>query len=254
MSKLDGHSTDVTKIGLESVLSYNLGVIEDVGILAVTAPGSGTYTDDPDHALPSSGQNLVLRVNVPIKSAAAIVVSVVGTDQAALPVTGNVTIPAYSPEGQSFDVVPTLSTQRFASVTSVTFTNGVAGDGWTLNVLPLAANDQEICYIENITPSIGETIKPIFCNYELRHNKRLRAENGLSIQGFYVNNYEGLPAINQREVTLREDIKDDGGNSITEVRYYELVRLGVTTDKSADGSDNIRAKAEGSFGRLFIFS
>lgn len=257
----NGYKTDSTKIGYESVLSYNLGIINDVGQFSCSAPGVGSFaTTSPfnlsTYTLPATGESLVVRCNVPINSALDMVVTVIGTDQAMAACTGQATIVKRSPRGQSFEVRNFSGGAEllFKTVSSVGITNGVNGDGFDLSVLPHSADDVEVLYVEAITPNLGTTIKPIYNNYDLKHVKRLRPDNKLTVGAFYCNNLLGLNLIDDRYSTLKEDIHDDGGNLVTEVRYYERCRLIVTRDKSAAGEDSIRAKAEGFFIRQFIFS
>ena len=258
MATKDGNSTDTVKIGYEPVLSYNLGVIEDVGTFIMDSPGSGTLdTSDAvteGYDLPSGGADLVIRCSQPIKSAAAMVVTITGTDQDDGALTGTATIAAYAPRDQSYDVVPGVAGKKFKTVTAVQATNGIAGDGFDICVLPAAANDVEIEFVGSLDPAKGTTVKAIYDRYTYKHSKRLRAENKLSIQGFYVNNLTGLNRIDDRECTLRMDIHEDGGNAVQETTYWEKCRLGVQTSKSADGASELAVKAEGTYGRAFIFS
>ncbi len=258
MSTRDGHATPVTKIGYESVLSYNVGLINDVGQFVCSGPASGTLSltshfNQSPYSLPSSGENLVIRANVPIQSTADLVISVVGTDEASGAATGTATIKGGSPRGQAHDVV-LAGGHRFATVTAISLTGGVAGDGFDISVLPATANDTEVLYVEQVTPNLGTTTKPVYNNYDLKHTKRLRPENKLSIQAFYTNNVAGLSLINDRDTVLNESIFDNGGNTVTEQRIYDKAHLIITKEKSANGEDFMRGKAEGFFQREFIFS
>ncbi len=254
MITLNGHSTSVVKIQLESVISYNLGLISDVGKFEVTAAGSGDYTADPDYTLPTSGENLVLRCTSGVKSTTNIGVTIVGTDQSSAAVTGQVTIPAGVAEGQSFNVVPTVDGKRFKTITSVTISGGVFGDGFELCVLPPEANDVEIGFDQGLTTNVGKEVKPIYRKYDLDHNKRVRGERTLSLSAFYTNNLEGLARINNRDVTIRQDFKDDGQASATEVIYIDTCRLGITRESPSADDGECQCKGEGTYGRLFMFS
>ena len=260
---LNGQGTSVTKIGYEAVLSYNFGIINDAGQFVVSGANAGTFSATSSfnlapYSLPSSGENLVVRANVPINSLTDMVVTIAGLDGAGTPVacTGVATIKALSPRHQSFEVRAAIGggAQLFSSITGVTITNGVVGDGFDISVLPHSANDVELLYREAITPNLGTPIKPIYNRYDLKHVKRLRPENKLTVSAFYTNNAQGLSLIDDRYVTLREDIHDDGGNAISEVRYFERCRLIVTVDVAAAGDASITGKAEGFFIRQFIFS
>jgi len=254
MITLDGHSTAVVKLQLESVISYNMGLIKDVGKFVCSAPGSGTFTPDADYSLPASGENLVVRANQNINSETDIGITITGTgsDNAAL--VGNAVIKAQVAEGQSYQVVPNRDGIKFKTISSVVISNGILGDGFDICVLPDSANDEVIAFDQGLTINPGKEIKPIYDKYNLDHNKRIRGDRTMSLSGFYTNNYTGLARINNREVTLRQDFKDDGGNSITEVVYVDKVRLGVTREAPSADDGECTVKGEGSYGRLFIFS
>ena len=255
-------ATTVTKIGYEAVLSYNLGHFNDVGQFTFSGPGAGTFNtlsefNSPPFtafSLPSSGENLVVRANVPIQSASDIVVTIIGTNDSSAPCTGTATIKAYSPRGQAYNVaISGAAGQLWKTVTSVSATNGVLGDGFDVSVVPHYQDDNELLYIEQITPTLGNAIKPIYNRYTLMHVKRIRLENKISIGAFYTNQRDNLTAIDDRYVTLRMDIHDDGGNQITETRYFDRARMIINVDQAADGAENIRGKADGFFIRQFIF-
>jgi hypothetical protein len=250
----DGNSTLVSKIAIESLLSFNFTLVKDIGKFAITAPGVGTYTDDPDTTLLVAGENLIIRATNVIQSAVNIVVTITGTDQADAVLTGTATILQRVTEGQAYDVIPATPGLRFKTITSVGITGGVAGDGFEICVMPDETMYNEICFDEGITPSEGTTVKQIFCKYDLDHNKRVRGDKKLTISAFYVNNYEQLSRIKNRDVVIKQEIRDDGQSTATETIYYDLCRLGISTEVPAAGDDSIRARGDGSFGRLFIFS
>ncbi len=255
---LNNLATVVTKIGYESVISYNLGIFNDVGQFACTGPGAGTLSststfNQQAYTLPATGEALVVRCNVPIQSTQDIVVTILGQDTAGA-CSGTATIKAQSPRGQAFLVTELDGGRLWTSVTSVSITNGVAGDGFDISVVPHYQDDVEVLYVQAVTPNLGTPIKPIYNRYDLKHVKRLRFENKMTIGNFYTNNRVGLSLIDDRYVTLRQDVHDDGGNLITETRYYDRCRTIVTVDQAADGAASIEGKAEGFFVRQFIFS
>ncbi len=257
---LNGYGTAVTKVGYEAVLSYNLGIISDVGQFTCTGPAAGSFSSTSKfnltpYTLPSTGENLVVRANVPIGSTADMLVTVIGLDGSAAACTGQATIKAMSPRHQAYEVRALGGgAQLFQSVSSVSTTNGVNGDGFDLSVLPHSANDVPVLYVEALTPNLGQLIKPIYDGFYLQHVKRLRPDNKLTVSAFYTNNLAGLALIDDRYVTLREDIHDDGGNAISEVRYYERCRLIITIDTKLNSADSVVGKAEGFFIRQFVFS
>ena len=248
----DGNSTSVTKINLECIIFYSLSVIEDVGKFILSAPSTGVFTANAGYTIPATGVNLVVRANVPIKTTADIAITITGTKVGGGALNGTATILKGSAEGQSYDV--DAGVDLWLTVASIAVVGGDAGDGFTIDVLPEDAEFEEIKFDEGMTPAEGNTTKPIFDKYDLDHNKRIRGENRLTISAFYTNNYEGLAKVKNRDVTIKMEIHDDGGNNITEVHFYDKCRLGVSIETPAGPDDNVRARAEGTFGRAFLFS
>lgn len=251
MKPANGQATAVTKIGLETYLYYNTGTIEDVGVYASAGSGTGTFTPG-DAVLPSGGADLMLRTNVPIKSEQDMVVTVTGTDDADAALTGSATIGAEVAEGQAYVVTPNTAGKKFKTVTTVTATNGVLGDGFELCTMLNHDNDQEIGLAESANVDPGTEIKPIYSHYDLFCNKRIRGDKKLTITSLYRANTLDLSKIHNRDVVVRIDIKDDGGNVATETWLLDKCRLGVKKDFPA-GSDDVKESAEGTFGRRFIF-
>lgn len=250
----DGNATEVVKLQLESVLSYNLGTIEDVGKFAVSEPGSGTFTEDDEYDLPATGADLVVRANTNIKSELDIGVTIVGTDEDDAPMTGDCTIEKLCAEGQSYDVRPSNTGKKWKTVTEVIVSNGVAGDGFDLSVLPLEANDVEIGFDQGLQTNPGNQVKPMYRKFELDHNKRIRGDKKLTLGQFYTNNLTGLARINNRDVVIIQRFKDDGGNLATEIRYFDICRLGISVESPSADDGEVKANGEGNYGRAYIFS
>lgn len=254
MPTLNGFRTEVVKLQLESNLSYNRTLIQEVGKFIFDEPNSGTYTPDADYTAPAGGDNIIVRANQPIKSTSAIVVTITGTDGDDGALTGTATIGALVPEGQSYEVVPSVTDKKFKTITSVTATNGIDGDGFDIAVLPSAANDVEIPFDQGCNTQLGKEVKPIYKKYDLDHNKRVRGDHTLTIGQFYMNNIDSLSAIHNRDIVLRQDFQDDGGNQISEVRYYNMCRLSVTVESPSAEDGEVTCNAEGTFGKAYIFS
>lgn len=254
MSTLNGQRTEVVKLQLESNLSFNRTLIKEVGKFVFDSPGSGTYSADADYTAPVSGDNLIVRANQPIKSTSAIAVTITGQDEVGGALTGTATIGALVPEGQSYEVVPNVVGKKFKTITSITATNGIKGDGFDVAVLPDADDDVEIVFDQGLNAQLGKEVKPIYKKYDLDHNKRIRGDHTLTIGQFYMNNLDSLPLIHNRDVVIRQDFKDDGGNAITEVRYYNKCRLSVTVESPAAEDGEVTCNAEGTFGKAYIFS
>ena len=258
---LNGHSTSVVKNGLESILYYNLTKVQDVGRFLAESAGSGTYTANDGgtsflngaYTLPSTGENICVRANAKIESTSAIGVTIVGTDQNDAPMTGQATIGAQVSEGQAYEVVPTVAGKRFKTITSVTISNGVLGDGFQICVLPKAADNVEILYDEGFEANPGKEVKAIYHKFELAHTKRTRGDKTMSISAKYTNNLEGIPKIHNREVSIVQEFHDDGGNSPSETIIIDKCRLSVPRSTPAEDGD-VSIKAEGTYGRMFIFS
>lgn len=253
---LDGNRTAVVKLQLESRWSFNRTLVKWVGKFIVSAAGSGTYYQGTgyDSLDSTNGDDVVVRANQPIKSASAMVVTITGTDQNDAALSASATIAAYAPEGQSYQVIPTDTTKKFKTITTVTTTNGILGDGFDVAVLPASANDVEIKFDQGGSPTLGTEVKPIYDKYDLDHNKRIRGDHTLTINSFYTNNLSGIPLIHNRDVVFRQDFHDDGGNAITEVRYYDMCRLSVKVETPAAEDGEVTANAEGTFGKALIFS
>lgn len=251
---LHGHSTEEIKQQIESVISYNFGAIRDVGEVVMSAPGSAAYTEDDEYDLPDLGADIIIRTNQNIVSEQDMVVTITGTDGASQPLTGTATIGARVAESQSYNVIPSTVDAKFKTITNVAVTNGIAGDGFDICVLPDEDDDVEIAFDQGLSLQKGTQVKPVYRKFELDHTKRIRGENTLTISQWYVHNKDGLARISNREVTLIQHIKDNGGNQATEVRYIEKCRLGISLEAPSDENGELTANGEGSYGREFIFS
>lgn len=255
MIQLDGASTSVVKLQLESVLFYNLGLIQDVGSFLCSSPGSGTYTPAPgttplDQSL---GSDVVIRANIGIQSTLDIGVTVTGTDQASSPLTGTATIKASVAEGQAYCVI-TAANKHFKTITGITISNGAAGDGFDVCILPAQANDVLMAFDQGISTNPGKEVKPIYQKYNLSHNKRIRGDLTISVGSFYTNNYENIARIHNRQVTLIQKYEDNGRQNVTEYIYIDKVQLGVVRDTPSGETSECNVKGDGHYGRLFIFS
>ena len=251
---VNGLKTITVKHGQEAFIQRNFGTIDDVGSYLSSAAGSGTYTADADYVFPGAGADLVLRVaDQPIFSATDMVVAVEGTAVGGGALEGWATVKANSPEDQAYTVA-TPASAKFASVTSMSATNGVLGDKVEVLVLPNPANDVEMCYIQDLSLERGKTVKAVYCHFTLMHNKRLRGERNMSATIWYTHHMEGLALITDRDVTLRIDIKDDCKNTITETIYVDKARIGVSWSKPAGDEGEVTSKGDGTFGRLLVFS
>lgn len=249
-----GNSTSVTKLGLEAYLSYNMGTINDVGKYVSAGSGSGTYTADPGgYTLAQAGEDLMIRVTAPIESTSDMVVTVTGTNaQGGGALTGTCTIKSQVSEGQAYQVITTASA-KFATVTNVTATNGVLGDGFQLCTQPVYANDVEIGFCESVNLDEGTELKTIYKHYDKDHDKRIRGEKKLTITSLYRSHMLDLSRINGRDVVIRVDIRDDGGNSPSEIWLVDKCRM-MVKKSIGSGEESIKENGEGSFGRKFIFS
>lgn len=254
MSK-DGNSTGSLKLGVEAELYRNFGLVQDVGEFEVSEAGSGTYTAEDTSPLDqTTGSDLVIRNQVPIKSESDMVVTITGTDGDDNPLVGTATIKAQSPEDQAWDVVPGTAGKKFKTVTAVQVTNGLAGDSFEILVLPDSANDVRICLRQEIEAKLGTGIKQYRCGFETKGTKRIPVERTISITAWYTNNLEGLSRIRDREVTLVIKQKDDGRDTTTEYIFYDVVRLGVDPSIPADGEGEQTVRGEGFFKRRLVFS
>lgn len=252
MATKHGNATNVVKLELENILLYNTGAIKDIGKFIFDSAGSGTYTAGAD-ALETTGDDLVVRANQAIKSTSAIGITIVGTDQTAAALTGTATIAALVSEDQSYEVVVPAG-KKWKTITSVTCSNGVRGDGFDLAVLPASANDVILQYDQGISANPGKEVKAIYDKFVLAHNKRIRGDRTLTVTVFYENALKGLSRIHNRDVTLIQQVKDDGGNAVSEYRYYEKVRLSVPLDFPSAPDGEATVKADGTYGRCFVFS
>ncbi|OHB80542.1 MAG: hypothetical protein A2W31_06810 [Planctomycetes bacterium RBG_16_64_10] len=257
---VNGNKTSTVKLGQEGFISRNFGVIEDLGSFIVTVPGSGTWTADADGAaviavtpFAPEGQLVVRVANQPIYSQSAMVVDVAGTDESGDPLHGYCTIDANAPEDQAY-VLSWAGAEAFKTITGVTTSNGVAGDGFEIALLPNPANDVEMCYVQDLNMDRGTTVKAVYCHFTLMHNKKLRGERKFSGTIWYTNHMEGFALIGNRDVTLRIDIKDDAGNTITETIYVDKARFGPSLAKPGGDDAEWTSKADGVYGRLFVFS
>lgn len=249
---LDGNSTNTVKNGLEAIVSYSLQAMQDVGKYVCEEPGSGEYTADPDFAFPNTGVDLALRVIGALESEDPMVVTIVGTDQDDAALEGTATIGGQVSRGQAYEVVPETPGKRFKTISSVTATNGEAGDGFEIVKLPDSNSWNELCFIENVELNEGTTTRPVYCRFEVDHNKRARGENTLTMAVKHTNHLNGLPRIKDRDVTLRLAFHDDGQAGATET--WIIAKARVSTPLSVPEEDDATVRGEGNFGKYAVFS
>lgn len=252
---LDGNSTDTVKIRPEHTLYYNTAEPKLVGTAKVTAPDTATYTAvSPTPLDVTSGDDVVVRASskIAFNPGTDLVVTVNGTDPADSPLAGNVTIKEGSPEDQSYEV--DASGTKFKTITGVSLTGGIAGDAFEIWILPDRANDVELCFHQGVSIGARSEVLQIPKRYEIDHTKRVRADRTLSITQWYQNNLTGLSVIEDREVTLVNTIRDDGGEVETEVWYFSKARLGVAREVPSDEQGQLTLTGEGFYAKRWAFS
>lgn len=263
MNTLSGQSTGSTKRSVEGYLFIDAAnQIHDVGFYSSLGNGSGTYAEVND-CLPSptnapysfnaSGEDLMLRVTgLGLKSTSAMVVTVTGTDIADAPLTGTATFPALAAEDQAMQVI-TAAGAKFKTVTNVTATNGVFGDGFELCTFPEYTAKVEIGYQEGINLDLGTEVTPVWYHYNINHTKRARRQGKLTVDSLYQNNLQGLSRYNNRMCHLIIEVRDDGQASPTEVMIVDKAS-GTAKKRFGKGDAEVTETYDGFFGRLFIFS
>ena len=254
MANRDGLSDSTRKVGVEQYYAYCLTDADKVGDVPITAAGTGTWAADAGFTFDTvDGDDLVVRANCAIKSTADIVITVVGTKFGGAANTATVTIPALSPEGASFDLRDATEA-KWASITSVSFTGGVNGDGFDIYAFPTDASFTDMDFVESAKFDVGGTVKAVPKHYEpVDHNKRIRGENSLTMTELYGNNESGLSKIKNRDVLLRVRVHADGAAVASETRYYSTCRTTVPINMPSN-DEFVTVEAQGRFGKEFVFS
>ena len=263
MTTLSGNSTGSTKRSLEGYLFIDAAnQIHDVGVYTSLGNGSGSYAQSNDcmpapnnapYTFNASGEDLMLRAGgLGLKSTTPMVVTVTGTAVGGGALTGTATFPALAAEDSAMQVISTTG-GKFASVTAVAATNGVAGDGFELCTFPLYSEKVELGYAEGVNLDPGAELQPVFYHYMVDHVKRGRREGKLTIDNLYQNNKLGLSAYNNRLCHMVLEIRDDGQLSPTEVFIVDKTG-GTAKKKAGKGNDPLTETFDGFFGRMFIFS
>ena len=255
---LNGNGTAVPKVGLESYFSYvilSTEGMQTVGEFICSEAGSGTYTAEADPApvFATGGENLFVRCTVAIESLSAIGVTITGTKAGGGAATGTVTIPAQSGQDQSFEVVLAVAGETFVTVTGITISNGVAGDAFEIIIKPDMSGAIDMNYVEGLDVDPGIGVKDIWTHYDVGATKKTRGNRRISVNGIYETAARNLSKINGRNILLIEEVKDDGGASITETSLYDKARL--TVKRNVPGDENeVKEAAEGSYTRKLHFS
>jgi hypothetical protein len=264
MNTLSGNSTGSTKRSLEGYLFIDAAnQIHDVGQFSSLGNGSGSYAQVNDcfpspnnaaYTFNASGEDLMLRVDgLGLKSTTPMVVTVTGTNAVGGgALTGTATFPALAPEDMALQVI-TAAGAKFATVTNVTATNGVLGDGFNLCTFPNYAAKVEIGFQKGINLDLGTEVSPVYYHYLIDHNKRARRQGKLTIDNLYQNNKQGLSLYNNRACHMVIEIRDDGQASPTEVIFVDKA-AGTAKKKWGEGDAEVSETYDGFFGRLFIFS
>ena len=261
---LSGQSTTPTKMSLEGYLFVNAAQIHNVGQYSSLGNSSGNYAQVNDclpspnnapYSFSASGENLMLRVNTynGLQSSQPMVVSVVGTAVGGGAQTGTATFPANAPEDMAMQVLVGGVVTAFASVTSVTATNGTFGDGFDLCTFPDYTKNSEIGYVRGINIDLGTEVLEVYKHYLIDHVKRKRRAGKLTIDNLYQNNLAGLSAYNNRMIHMVVEIRDNGQNSPTEVHIIDQV-AGTAKGKFGKDDSEVTETYDGFFGRRFIFS
>jgi hypothetical protein len=263
MNTLSGNATGSTKRSLEGYLFIDAAnQIHDVGSYTSLGNGSGTYAQVNDcfpspnnaaYTFNASGEDLMLRATgLGIKSTSPMVITVTGTAVGGGALTGTSTFPALASEDTAMQVI-TAGGAKFASVTAVSATNGVLGDGFDLCTFPNYDGKIEIGFQEGINLDLGTEVSPVWYHYLIDHTKRARRQGKLTVDSLYQNNKQGLSLYNNRPVHLVIEVRDDGQASPTEVIIVDKV-AGTAKKKFGKGDDPVNETYDGFFGRLFIFS
>jgi hypothetical protein len=260
--KKDGYSTTAPKIGTEGYLSYNLTDVLEIGQFVCSEAGSGTYEDivddDVKYDAIVEGSDLVVRVNSPkgINSASDIDVTIVGTDSEDAETTGTATILALSAMDQSWEV--TSSTEYgFKTITSVTISegDGLIGDGFDIAIMPNADNDTEIGHAQGCDAGAATGEKAIYDHLDKTHSKVIRGDRSFTISQLLKNHKDGLLRIKNRSVSVKQEVKDDSGNVATETYIWGTCQLASSqTFPASAAEDDMTVAAEGTYGKLYVFS
>lgn len=224
ISSVQDHATNEPKLGYEFYPLYNFGTIDDVGTVVMDGAGTATYTADEDTPdLGAAGKDLIVRCTTPIGSESDMVITITGKDKDGAAQTGTCTITARSAEDTSRYVTPSNG-KKWESVSAVSATNGVYGDGFEVLAIPDYADDVEIGSVQSVETDPGQNLKTIYDHYDKLCDKKIRAEKKLTITASYRNIMRGLSRITGREVTMRVDIRDNGQAAPTETWLIQKCR------------------------------
>ena len=222
---------------LEVELSYSFTMWREVGELAISGSGTGTYTADT--AIWAGGCILYARVEQNAIGSAAVVLTVTGAGG-----TGTCTIPARSQEHSGFLITDDYGAGiTFDTVTSVAFTGGTAGEKIEIIAIPPTVYwaDPEgglIGFDNGFNFDPGTTSRAIPNKYiVVDHYKRARGETSININHLYQSFEKGMVWLRNRNVLLKAEIHDDGGTVASETYYFNKTRLMTTPTDFPDNAD-----------------
>jgi hypothetical protein len=262
MNTLSGLSTSSTKRGAEGYLFVDPHQVHDVGRYESLGNGSGTYAEandclpaanDAPYVFAAGGEDLMARVDgVGLYSETAMVLTVTGTAVGGGALTGTATFPALAAQDTAMQII-TAGGAKFASVTAVSSTYGVYGDGFEICTFPDYTKKTYLAYLKGINLDPGSEVLPVYDHYMLDHSKRGRRQGKLTIDRLYQNNQQGLSLVNNRFNHMIIEVRDNGQTAPTEVWIVDKT-AGTAKKKFGDGDAETTETYDGFFGRCFIFS
>jgi len=250
-------------IGGEKKLWISDEPVIEVGEIAWVTDGSGVYTADQINTIPATGYDLQLKVDGELQSDTSVVVTIVGTDQDDAAVTGTATLsyPKWSSnktydyvEGISCDVVPTVSTQKFKTISSISVSGGKKWGKVKLFNLPTAASWQYVDFIRSVEPTIGTyPAHPVPDGLDgAKDVTRGRSDpSGVRVTCNNRGMVDGIQRYAGRQICIRQEIKKQG-KVLTERHVFGNVIIAADSN-FPDGDEESMQTAAGMMEDAFLF-
>jgi len=245
-------ATRTVKNQFEADLWYSFDPIVTIGTFKVTGAGTGTWTPVVGVDL-SAGYDIYARVEGNGLQGSVMEVTITGEDDTLYPyeITGEADLLERDQAGRGEVFTPSIVGRKFTTISGVTITGGTSGD--EIQIVHLPSVWTLLGFDTGFTYDPGTTSRAIPNKYESAdHYKRIRGEHTFTLNQLYQSLDRSLKFLQDRTITLKIGINEDGGSVYNEIHYLDVAR--VTTapvDFGADGSDG-SISASGLYNRELI--
>lgn len=241
-----------------------------IGTVNLTAPGVGTYTDNPATGLTlPTANDLQLVCQTYVKSAVAPVIKLAGMDDTGTPVamdgTATFAPPARSnnqkfnfQRGIGTDLVPAVGGKKFSAITGLAVSTPITGGGanqeFTLWSLPQQADYSLICCTTDATFNTKSRMaKGVDCGMEAdAFIKRGKTQPGeLSLSAKLKDMMSGLPRFDGDKCTVMLVGLKDG--VVTSERWVFTQFVGNLKPSLPEGDGEVTVSMAGKFVEHFFF-